>query len=119
MTRKNAPPGLGARGRAMWREMRQTFVFSVSEEGTLLELCRCLDELDRLEKTMSSEPVVVRGSRGQPVPHPLLGDIRAHRLVLAKLVKALNLPDESSSRGAGGVRRGRLSSPIQAVRNGA
>lgn len=86
-----------------------------SEEGTLLELCRCVDELDRLEKTMASEPVVVRGSRGQPVPHPVLADLRAHRLVLAKLARALNLPEPKA---AVGQRRGRLSSPIQAVRNG-
>jgi hypothetical protein len=113
MTRKNAPTGLGAAGRRLWRESQQMFVFNPAEEGTLLELCRCLDELERLERAMAQEPVVVRGSRGQPVPHPLLGDIRAHRVLVAKLQKALALPDIRKHQGA--RRRGRLSS-VQGVR---
>lgn len=31
---------------------------------------------------------------GQPAPHPLLGELRAHRSQLAALLKQLNLPDE-------------------------
>lgn len=113
MTRKKAPSGLSVRGRALWREMHDLYVFNPSEEGCLLEMCRLFDELERLETAMAAEPVVVSGSMGQPVVHPLLADIRAHRLVLAKLAQALNLP---APRGASQrVRRGQLSS-VQATR---
>jgi hypothetical protein len=116
MTRKNAPIRLGVSGRRLWREMQQMFTFDPSETAPLLQLCCNLDELDRLERELAEQPAtVVRGSRGQPVAHPLLAEIRAHRLVSVKLQRALDLPDIRKPQ----ARRGRLSSPIQAVRNGA
>ncbi|WP_152531288.1 hypothetical protein [Mycobacterium sp. UM_CSW] len=89
--------------------MQQTFVFNPSEAALLLELCCCLDELDRLERELAEQPAtVVRGSRGQPVAHPLLAEIRAHRVVATKIQRALDLPDTRKPQGA--RRKGRLSS---------
>jgi len=83
----------------------------------LLELCCCIDELDRLEREMAEQPATVRGSRGQPVAHPLLAEIRAHRLVATKIQRPLDLPDIRKPQGA--RRRGRLALVQQLQRGGA
>jgi hypothetical protein len=43
--------------------------------------------------------LTVQGSMGQPKPHPLLAEVRAHRLLLERLTGALNLPDEDQEVG--------------------
>lgn len=47
---------------------------------------RVLAEIQRLEKELDSGDLVVFGSRGQPVPNKLLGELRAHRWLLARLL---------------------------------
>lgn len=91
-----APPGLARGGRRKWREAHEKYVFTPAETAILERICRQIDRLERLDGEISASPVVVDGSRGQPVPSPLLAEIRLQELALGKLVKLLALPDEPS-----------------------
>jgi hypothetical protein len=50
-----------------------------------------------LRDAMTSEPLTVRGSQGQQVIHPIIGELRLHRATLASLLKQLGLPDDQES----------------------
>jgi hypothetical protein len=47
---------------------------------------RVLAEITRLEVELDSGPLVVAGSKGQPVPTRVLAELRAHRWLLARLL---------------------------------
>jgi hypothetical protein len=48
---------------------------------------------------------VTIGSTGQPRPHPLLSEVRAHRQLLERLCGSLNLPDDDQAVGLRGSSR--------------
>jgi hypothetical protein len=104
------PKGLLRAGRALWRDVQSKYVLDPAELAVLLQMCRLGDQLERLQDEFSGQnAATVKGSRGQPVLNPLLGEIRLTSLALAKLAAALDLPQPKSS-GAGNRRRGRLQS---------
>ncbi len=72
---------------------------------TATKPCRTLDELSRLGDELAASPMTVEGSQGQPRPSPLLGEVRAHRALLAKLVGSLRLPTEGSGASVSDVMR--------------
>lgn len=47
---------------------------------------RVLAEIRRLEGELDGGPLTVPGSKGQPMPNRLLGELRAHRWLLARLL---------------------------------
>jgi hypothetical protein len=47
---------------------------------------RVLDEIHRLEDELDAGPLVVEGSKGQPMPNRLLSELRSHRWLLARLL---------------------------------
>lgn len=61
------------------------------------EIERTLAELDRISAALSEAPVMVAGSTGQQRVNPLFAEARAHREILAKLIKALALPGDESA----------------------
>src|SRR5215213_9305237 len=87
------PTGLRAPGRRLR--------VSVAERLEMLgQACRTADELDRLERAVRALPeLTTTGSTGQLKPHPLLNEVRAHRLLLERLTTALALPDEDEESG--------------------
>lgn len=88
-----APAGLGPRGRRLWVDTVAVFDLRPDELATLEECARTTDVLARLEHELATSDVVVVGSTGQPRPNPLLGEVRGHRLVLARLLSLLALDD--------------------------
>lgn len=50
------------------------------------QAARVLDEIGRLQDELDRGPLVVEGSKGQPVPTRLLGELRAHRWLLARML---------------------------------
>ena len=94
------PTGLRAPGKQLWAAVAAKYVLTPAELTNLAEACRTKDELDRLEKAVRALPeLTTRGSTGQLKPHPLLAEVRAHRLLLERLCGSLNLPDEDEEVG--------------------
>jgi len=90
----------GPAGTLLWASVTDEFEIDPGEAELLREACRVVDELARIDVELSSAPLVVKGSTGQLVAHPLLDAARAHRKVLESLVRslALPLPDENVGR---------------------
>lgn len=97
-----APRGLGTQGRQLWKSVVAEFELESGEARVLAQACAAADELARLKVELDQSPVVVAGSTGQPKPHPLFGEVRAHRAQLVALLKQLGLTvaEDDSAQGA-------------------
>jgi hypothetical protein len=94
------PAGLEAEGMRLWDAVIKVYVLTPSELAVLAEACHTADELDRLEAAVRElSDFVVSGSTGQPKPHPLLAEVRAHRQLLQRLMEGLALPDQGQKVG--------------------
>lgn len=93
-TDKPKPPrGTRSAGRAVWLDVTARFELTQTELVTLREVVRTVDNLDRLAAVVEHDGPMVGG--GERV-HPALVETRQLRLVLARLVAALRLPDEDT-----------------------
>lgn len=99
------PAGLAVRGRRFWRVTIDTYDMTDSEESLLIEACRLMDECEQLRGVVDEQGMTVTGSTGQTRVNPAVGELRQHRLALAKLLSQLALPD---------VDDGHLATPLQA-----
>ena len=94
------PTGLKARGKRLWAAVATKYVLTPAELEMLGQACRTSDELDRLERAVRNlSDLTTTGSTGQLKPHPLLEEVRRHRLLLERLTGALNLPDDDEEVG--------------------
>jgi hypothetical protein len=93
MAVRRAPAGLGKSAGKFWADTTKVYDLSAHEALILESACRELDIIDRLEEALNGADLVVRGSMGQDVAHPLLAEVRQHRSSFTALVKALKLPD--------------------------
>ena len=94
------PSGLKAPGSRLWAAVVVPYVLTPAELEMLGQACRTSDELDRLEKAVRAlSELTTTGSTGQLKPHPLLEEVRRHRLLLERLTSALNLPDDTEEVG--------------------
>src|SRR6187200_232259 len=94
------PAGLKASGKRLWLSVIGKYVLTAAEVEMLGQACRTADELDRLERAVRQlSDLTVAGSTGQPKAHPLLEEVRRHRVLLERLAGALNLPDEDQEVG--------------------
>lgn len=99
--RPKAPAKLGARGRRLWDEVLASYRLRPDELVLLVDACREVDLIDRMERELDRDgELLVRGSMGQQVAHPLLAELRQHRAALKQLLAALHLPDESGREAA-------------------
>lgn len=92
--RRSPPPDLtpDGRGRRLWREILSRYDPAPREVVMLHELTRSLDRIDEFRAIIDVDGLVVAGSRGQSVAHPLLAEERAHRLIVDRIAKQLDLP---------------------------
>ena len=93
----SAPKGLGARGRAFWRQVVADFTLDIAELELLTEVARALDECEALHAVVEEQGRTVPGSKGQVRAHPALAELRATRLMLGRLLAQLELPNEVGS----------------------
>jgi hypothetical protein len=99
MSEQNLPSGLGCSGMRLWEAAAELYEMNPGEIALLEQVCRTADELDRLESAVQGLPeFTTTGSTGQVRPHPLLQEVRAHRLLLERLTTALELPDGAGRR---------------------
>lgn len=94
MTTADPPEGLQTRGCHFWIDTVSSFDLSDAEQQLLTEVCRTLDNLDDLAEVIERDGATTKGSMGQTVVHPALTEARGQRLVLHRLLAALQLPDE-------------------------
>lgn len=97
MTRKVPPVPRGlARGpgASLWRAVVGQYSLRADELVVLDSACRQVELVAKLERELTGSKLIVAGSKGQDVPHPLLGELRASRALVASLLRQLGLPDE-------------------------
>ncbi len=87
------PDGLGEAGSAFFDEVSEKYSLRADEERLLVNACKTLDDIARLEDALSGADLLVMGSRGQSVAHPFLVEVVRSRSMLARLLKQLDLPD--------------------------
>jgi hypothetical protein len=100
------PKGTGPGGAKLWRETLSRYCFEEHELRMLREAVRTTDELDALAAVVAAEGVTI----GAKV-HPALIEARQLRLVLARLIAALRIPNEDDDHSTGGRRPQRRGGP--------
>ncbi|MFF4566188.1 hypothetical protein [Streptomyces sp. NPDC001435] len=93
------PEGLADAGRALWLEVVGEYELAPAELALLAQACRTVDEVEAISAAIAAGPVVVKGSTGQPRVSGLFAEARSHRLVLAKLLEQMALPDVGEEEG--------------------
>jgi hypothetical protein len=110
VTVAKTPAGLGPAGRGLWRRIASDVAvhdleLRPDEAFVLEQAARQADTIATLEAELADAPLMVRGSQGQDVAHPLLAEVRLGRALLAQLLGRLNLgrvevPETPRSRSA-------------------
>jgi len=99
MKRPPAPPkGLRAPGARLWRSVVAEFDTTESERVQLLQAARVVDLLDELSTVLECEGVTVLDRFGATIPHPVAVELRQQRIVLARLLASLRMPDDEDIR---------------------
>lgn len=91
------PEVLGVRGSGLWRELHTELEFESKETSLVLEACRCLDVIDALATTVERDGLVVTGSRGQPVVHPGIAELRQWQASFGRLMSLVSLPEDEAA----------------------
>jgi hypothetical protein len=94
MASTTAPKGLSRRGNRFWRAVQATYELDLAETELLIEVCRTLDLCEQLQAVLDRDGLQVDGSTGQRRVHPAVGELRASRQVLGRLLAQLQLPDD-------------------------
>lgn len=90
-----APVGLAVGGKRLWSSITGKYDLRPDELATLEDVCRLTDMIDALDKAWAEDgrPLTTKGSMGQLVTHPMISEIRAHRMSRNALWRQLKLPD--------------------------
>lgn len=92
MSQYKTPEGLGPAGLHLWSKLHDEVEFSPHELRLVEDAARVTDIIDRLDKAGASDPLVVKGSTGQPVINPVIAEARVQRRLLADLLSAVKIP---------------------------
>lgn len=95
------PATLGKAGAALWASIAAEYELRPDEAATLEDVCLISDVIAELEQAWADDgrPMTTKGSMGQLVIHPLIGEIRAQRMARNALWRQLKLPDLESGAG--------------------
>lgn len=85
------PAGLKTSGRRLWASVLAKFELDEHELLMLREACRTADLCDELERDLSEHGAVIDGPQGRKAS-PAAVELRQQRVVLARLLAALRMP---------------------------
>lgn len=85
------PRDLARSGRALWRAVVADFDLEEHERALLHEAARTRDLCDALQAQLDADGLMSESSQGVRV-HPAAVELRQQRIVLARLLAALNVP---------------------------
>jgi hypothetical protein len=100
------PPDLREAGRRLWEKTVAEIDFQAHELELLGETCRTLDAVRLLQAQLDADGVIDISPQGRRV-HPALPELRQQRVVLARLLAALAIPDDEPPGAAGTTPAGR------------
>lgn len=97
MAQVPAPKSLEAAGKALWGKITGAYELRPDELETLEDACRITDAIAAIERAWSDDgrPMTTRGSMGQLVMHPFVGELRVQRMARNALWRQLRLPDDA------------------------
>lgn len=101
------PRGLQKAGKGLWLAVTDEFDLAGYEKTLLLEACRCVDLCGRLQRIVVREGPVVPW-QGSTRINLAVTALRQNRVVLARLLGALDVPDSDET--VYGARRRRRAS---------
>jgi hypothetical protein len=99
--KSKAPASLEKSGQSFWAAVTSKYELRVDELAVLEAACKTVDMIATLDKewTNLGKPFMTRGSMGQDVIHPLIGERRTQQSALAALLRQLKLPDDAADAG--------------------
>lgn len=93
------PNGLGNAGKALWKALLasapEDWELDERETVQLTLAARQMDDLARLEVAIKKDGTMVKGSAGQPVVNPAIGEARQARAAIDRLIGRISVPDET------------------------
>jgi hypothetical protein len=94
----DAPVTLGGAGSALWGSIATKYALRPDELSTLEDACELSDMIAALAAAWAEQgkPLTTKGSMGQQVTHPLISEIRTHRMARQSLLRQLKLPDNAA-----------------------
>lgn len=103
MSKPKPPVTLDKAGLALWGAVTKSYDLRADELATLEDACALSDMIAALEAAWveDGKPLTTKGSMGQQVTHPLISEIRTHRMARASLLRSLKLPDDGKAADAG------------------
>jgi hypothetical protein len=90
-----APRGARTSGRRLWRSVLEEFELAEHELALLRQAVHVVDVCDVLQRRVDDDGVLLDGRA-----HPALVELRAQRILLARLVVALRVPLGEDDAGA-------------------
>ncbi|UOQ60377.1 hypothetical protein MUN76_15310 [Leucobacter rhizosphaerae] len=82
-----------ADARELWAEATSTYEMAAHERLILKGACTALDKIAALEDELDGASLMSKGSMGQDVANPLLGELRQTQAAFDRAMKQLALPD--------------------------
>lgn len=90
------PARLSASARALWVGVTSRWELRPDELRILEDACREATLVDKIEAALKGADLVTDGSTGQVRAHPLLSEVRQHRVAMTSLLARLALPDDEA-----------------------
>jgi hypothetical protein len=103
MASTKTPRGLASAGRRLWSDVVARYELEAHELLLLEQNCRTADLVAELQARIDDDGVVLASGKN----HPALAEIRQQRIVLARLLVALRMPnddDDVCAQRRGGLR---------------